>query len=258
MKVAIVGAGGLVGSALVPALAQDCSLVLLDRRGDRKAGIRAMDARQVRRLARAIEGCDAVVDLAADAHWQAPWKSVYENNIPVAVAVLESARLAGVPTVVHASSNQVAAGYERDEPFASILAGRVEGLDPEQVSRLPVSSPARPVSAYGAAKAFSEAACAWYAEEHALTTTCLRIGSLLAPDRPRNARHLATWLSHRDLHGFVLGALDRPAGAGASVTWAVSANTWRIWDLSDVEDRSGYVPVDDAEAWRADVTTLAR
>lgn len=255
MKVAIVGAGGLVGSALVPALTDAFSLVLLDRRGDRNASIRAVDARNVRRLARALEGCDAVVDLAADAHWQAPWKSVYENNIPLAVAVLESARLAGVPTVVHASSNQVAAGYERDEPFASIVAGRVEGLDPGQVDRLAVDAPPRPVGAYGTAKAFSEAACAWYAEEHALTTTCLRIGSLLAPDRPRNARHLATWLSHRDLRGFVVGALQRPAGTGASVTWAVSANTWRIWDLSDVEARCGYVPVDDAEAWRAELMT---
>jgi uronate dehydrogenase len=254
LKVAVVGAGGLVGSALVPALADSCNLVLMDRRGDRKAAIRAVDARNVRRLARAIEGCDAVVDLAADAHWQAPWTTVYENNIPLAVAVLESARLAGVPTVVHASSNQVAAGYERDEPFASIVAGQVEALDPERVRRLTVSCPPRPVSAYGAAKAFSEAACAWYAEEHRLTTTCLRIGSLLAPDRPRNPRHLATWLSHRDLHGFVVGALHRPAGAGASVTWAVSANTWRIWDLSDVEERCGYVPIDDAEAWRTDLT----
>ncbi|HEV7195404.1 MAG TPA: NAD-dependent epimerase/dehydratase family protein, partial [Pedococcus sp.] len=133
LKVAVVGAGGLVGSALVPALADSCNLVLMDRRGDRKAAIRAVDARNVRRLARAIEGCDAVVDLAADAHWQAPWTTVYENNIPLAVAVLESARLAGVPTVVHASSNQVAAGYERDEPFASIVAGQVEALDPERV-----------------------------------------------------------------------------------------------------------------------------
>lgn len=257
MKVAVVGARGQVGTALVPALAERFTVVLLDRRGDRASAIHGLDARKVRNLARAIEGCDAVVDLAADAHWQTPWGAVYENNIPLAVAVLESARLAGVPAVVHASSNQVAAGYEHDEPYASIVAGRLESLHPDHVTRLPVNIPPRPVNAYGAAKAFSEAACAWYTEQHALTTTCLRIGSVLTPDRPRNARHLATWLSHRDLQGFVVGALGRPPGAGASVTWAVSANTWRIWDLSDVEERCGYVPVDNAEVWRGDVMAAA-
>jgi Nucleoside-diphosphate-sugar epimerases len=254
MRVALIGARGLVGSALVPRLTGDYDLLLLDRRRDRSNSVRGLDARRVRTLTRALRGCDAVVDLAADAAWSAPWTAVYRNNIRLTVAVLESARLAGVPTVVHASSNQVAAGYERDEPWSSVVAGRLEDLEPCRLPQLSVGAPPRPVNAYGAAKAFSEAACAWYAEEYGLTTTCLRIGSLLNPDRPRNARHMATWLSHRDLHGFVDGALRRPQQAGASVAWAVSLNTWRIWDVSDTERLCGYAPADDAETWRGTAT----
>lgn len=251
--VAVVGAGGLVGRALTPLLAAEYDLRLLDRTPDRTAGIKRLDARRVRALARAVHGCDAVVDLAAEADWHTPWARVYRSNIRLTVAVLEAARISGVRTVVHAGSNQVTAGYERDEPWASVLAGRLEGLDPQTLARIPVTTHPRPVTAYGAGKAFSEAACAWYAAEFGLTTTCLRIGSLLSPDRPRNSRHLSTWLSHRDLAGYVAGALERPPDQSATTVWGVSANRWRIWDTCDSQRLCGYTPVDDAEAWRDEI-----
>jgi uronate dehydrogenase len=95
---------------------------------------------------------------------------------------------------------------------------------------------------------FAESACRWYSERHGLPTVCLRIGTVLEPDRPRNSRHFSTWLSHRDLAGFVDAAITAPSPE--AVGWAVSSNTWRIWDIADSHARLGYGPRDDAEMWR--------
>ena len=247
-RVAVIGAAGLVARAAVPALRRDYVLRLLDRRPPRGSDVRRVDARRVRSLTRALGGCDVVVDLAADARWDAPWDSVYQNNMQLVHAVLEAARDAGLRRVVHASSNQVAAGYERDEPWASVLSGRHDGLDPGKLRRISAHDPVRPVSPYGAAKVFAEAACRWYSEAYGLSTICLRIGTVLEPDRPRNERHRSTWLSHRDLQGFLRAAIDAPDTTPPTVAWAASANTWGIWDVAGAADLLGYQPRDDAEA----------
>ena len=64
-----------------------------------------------------------------------------ENNVRATVNMLEAAREAGVQRVVFASSNHVVGLYERDEPYASIVAGRYEGIDPRAIPRLMGSPP---------------------------------------------------------------------------------------------------------------------
>ncbi len=247
LDVAVLGAAGLVGRALVPRLGHH-ELRLLDRRADRTRGIRRQDVRRLRSLTRALQGCDVVVDLAAAARADSPWSAVYRNNIRSVWTVLEAARLAGVPRVVHASSNHVATGYETDAPWAAVVTGDHGGLDAEELPRLPTTVPPRPVSAYGAGKVFAEAACRWYTEAHGLSTVCLRIGTVLEPDRPRTSRHYATWLSHADLAGYVDAAALAPASLGHAVVWGVSANRWRMWET--VPNALGYVPTSDAEEFR--------
>lgn len=247
LDVVVLGAAGLVGRALTPRLDHH-RLRLLDRRPDRAAGIRRVDARRMRPLTRAFEGADAVVDLAGSARAEGPWRAVYRNDVPSVRTVLEAARRAGVSRVVYASSNHVATAYERQDPWDRVVAGRYEGLAPQELPRLRTTVPARPVSAYGTGKVFAEAACHWYSEEHGLSTVCLRIGTVLEPDRPRTPRHFATWLSHDDLAGYVEAALTAPAALRHAVVWAVSRNTWRMWDTEDTP--LGYVPVSDAEAHR--------
>lgn len=256
--VAVIGAAGLVGRAALPGLSREYDLRLLDRRPPRGSDVQRVDARRVRGLTRALDGCDVVVDLAADARWDAPWDSVYRNNMQLVHAVLEAAREAGVRRVVHASSNQVAAGYERDDPWASVLAGRRDGTDSHQLRRISAHDPVRPVSPYGAAKVFAEAACRWYSEAYGLSTICLRIGTVLEPDRPRNERHRSTWLSHRDLQGFLRAAIDAPDSTPPTVVWAASANTWGIWDVAGAGDVLGYHPQDNAEAPPSDGAEAAQ
>lgn len=254
LRVAVIGASGLVGSVLRQGLQERYDLRCFDRRPDRSAGVRRLDARRLRPVMRALSGCDAVVDLASVARAQAPWRDVYRVNLAVVRTVLEAARLAGVHRVVYASSNHALAGYEQQEPWASVLAGQQSGLSATALPRVPVDAPPLPRSGYGLSKAFGEAACEWYAGTYGLSVTALRIGTVLVPDRPRRQRHLSTWLSHRDLVGLVDAALRCPDGALPRVVWGVSANTWRVWDLAVTYP--GYAPQDDAESYRDEVTRL--
>jgi uronate dehydrogenase len=246
-RVAVVGASGLVGSVLREGLRDRYELVCLDRRADRRHGVRRLDARRTRALARALDGCDGVVLLASVAQASAPWRAVYRTNLAVVPSVLEAATRAGAHRVVFASSNHTMTGYEEQEPWASVLAGRHEGLAPATLPLLSVDAPPLPRSAYGASKVFGEAACEWYAATRGLSVTSLRIGTVLTPDRPRQPRHWSTWLSHRDLIAMVDAALQADASSLPRVVWGVSANTWRIWDPHP--SYPGYQAQDDAECF---------
>lgn len=99
------------------------------------------------------------------------WRSIYRNNVRGAFNALEASRRAGVRRVIVASSNHVTGLYERDEPYASIVAGRYDGLDPETIPLLRTDAPVRPDGYYGAAKVFAEALGRLYAEEHDMSVS---------------------------------------------------------------------------------------
>jgi nucleoside-diphosphate-sugar epimerase len=247
-RVVITGAAGLIGSILRPELARRHRISTLDRVGD---GVVA-DARDLDALCEAFAGCDVVVDLAARPSAELPWDEVYSNNIPATRTVLEAALRTGVRRVVYASSNAVTGGFEQDEPYASILAGRYEGLRPELVPRLGADAPIRPDSFYGVGKACGEACCRYYADAHGLSTICLRIGTVNAQDRPLKPRHFAKLLTHRDLVSLVECCIAAPASVVHAIFYGVSANTWRIWKIDSAARLVGYEPVDDAEHRRGE------
>jgi uronate dehydrogenase len=152
--------------------------------------------------------------------------------------------------VIFASSNAVTAGYEKDEPWLSVIAGRYGGLDPAQLPRISTTSPLRPTGPYAVSKAFGEAACRYYSDAFGLSTICMRIGSVNADNRPHQLRDYATWLSNGDLAGLMVAAIEAPADVGFCVFYGVSANTWRMFDLSEAEAAIGFRPADNAETWR--------
>jgi nucleoside-diphosphate-sugar epimerase len=247
-RVVVTGARGVVGTVVTRGLADGYDVVGIDRRGPlrRLAG----GIGSPRAAARSFRGVAAVVHLAADSSADASWRSVHQNNLAATFSVLEGARRAGVARVILASSNQVTRLYERDTPYADIVAGRYDGLDPETTPLLTAFDPVRPGGLYAAGKVMDEALGRLYAEEHGLSVVCLRIGTVNGAGRPREPRHFATFLSHGDLGRLVRCALEAPDSLRFGVFYGVSANRWRFWDLEDAARRIGYVPQDDAESWR--------
>jgi nucleoside-diphosphate-sugar epimerase len=251
MRVLVAGAGGVIGSILWEKLDSRYELHGIDLHGDRSRGIRRADVRRARSIRNAFDQVEAVVDLATGSTLDLSWDQV-EADISGRVNILEAARLQGVRRYIFASSNHVTGMYEFDQPYASIVAGMYDGLDPASVPLVGTDWPIRPDSPYGAGKAFSEAAARYYSDRYGISCICLRIGTVLAEDRPKVSRHYATLLTHSDLGRLVGCALGAPSELRYGVYYGVSANTWRFWDISNATQELGYEPQDDAERFRSD------
>lgn len=256
MRVLVTGANGLIGRILWDGLAGQHSLHGIDLRSDRSRGISRADARRARSIRGAFDQVDAIVDLATGSTVDLSWDQV-EADINGRVNILEAARLHGVRRYIFASSNHVTGMYELDQPYASIVAGTYNGLDPASVPLIGTDWPIRPDSPYGAGKAFSEAAARYYSDQHGISCLCLRIGTVLAEDRPRVPRHYATLLTHSDLVRLVGCALGASPELRYGVYYGVSANTWRFWDIANAAEELGYEPQDDAERFRSDADVRA-
>jgi nucleoside-diphosphate-sugar epimerase len=247
--IVITGAAGVIGRVLRADLADSYSLRTIDQLPASGIDLVA-NVRELELMERAFEGADAVIELAASSSAGTSWERVLENNMAATATTLEAARRAGVPRVVLASSNHVTGMHERDEPYASVLAGRYDGLDPELLPRIRAEWPVRPDGFYAVGKCAAEAAGRYYAEEHGLSVICLRIGTVNRENRPRNPREFATLLTSRDLAQLVRRCLEVPSDLGFAVFYGVSRNTWRIWDTEDATAAIGYEPLDDAESFR--------
>jgi nucleoside-diphosphate-sugar epimerase len=250
VRVLVAGAGGRVGSILWAGLGAEHALQGLDLERDKDRGIRRVDVRRARSIRGAFEHVDAVVDLATGSNVHLPWDQV-QADIQGRVNILEAARLQGVRRYVFASSHHATGMYELGQPYASIVAGEYDGIDPDSVPLIGTDWPIRPDSPYGVGKAFSEAAARYYSDEYGISCICLRIGTVLAEDRPKMPRHYATLLTHNDLVRLVGCALRAPSELRYGVYYGVSANTWRFWDIANAAEDLGYEPQDDAERFRS-------
>lgn len=253
--VLIAGAAGLVGRILWDGLSDRYTLRGLDRRRDRTRGIRRGDVRRPRTIARAFDGVDTVVDLAAGASLKLPWDEAV-LDCSGRVNVLEAAREHGVRRYVFASSNHVSGLYDSERPYADILAGSYDGLDPAAIPLIDPDAPPRPDGPYAVGKVFAEAAARYYAERHGLSCLCLRIGAVTPSGRPTRPMHYAKLLSHADLVQLVVCAIGAPATVRFGVYYGVSANTWRIYDIENARREIGYEPQDDAERFRVAAAAL--
>ena len=201
-------------------------LRLLDiRPGD---GIEVLDVRDLAATERAFEGVQKVVHLGAIPS-EAAFESILDHNLRGTYNVYEAARRQGVARVVFASSNHVVGMYPRSQ-------------------RVGVEDPVRPDTYYGVSKAFGEALGRLYSDKWGLEVACVRIGSFL--ERPLDARHLSTWLSHRDGVALFRACLEAPLKY--AVVYGISGNRRAWWDQSAAA-ALGYRPQDDAEQYSGEV-----
>lgn len=249
-RIAITGAAGMVGRLLTSELERDYDVRKVDRAWRSGPFRRRQDTRRVAFVEQAFAGAQTVIDLAADPRTEAPWESVTKGNIPATLGAFEAARRAHVRRVIFASSNHVTGLYERDEPYASICAGRYEDLDRSAIPKITSSFPIRPDNPYGVGKAAAEAAARFYTEEFGLSVICLRIGTVYRDNRPKSQRGFATILTHDDLYRLVRACITAPPEVRFGILYGVSANTWRFWDIEEGRQLVGYEPADDAEQWR--------
>ncbi len=241
-RVLVTGAAGEIGRVLRAAIgdryrlrASDLVAVgaLLSDEDEQRA-----DLRVPREVEAAMQGIDVVVHLGGIAN-EHDWATIAAVNIGGTQAVFEAAKNAGARRVIFASSVHAVGFHRRSQQIGSDVA-------------------TRPDTFYGVSKVAGEALGRMYADKFGLEVACLRIASF--QERPRDRRHLSTWLSHGDMVRLVTACIEAPTLSPSGVPNfcilnAISANTRRWMDASGWA-HIGYAPVDDAEVFAADVEHL--
>ena len=239
IRVLVTGAGGTIGTVLLPRLAEVAEVTTLD------VTPLATAEHSVRHVEGSIEDVDLlrefsqktthVIHLARDD--PASWDALLNVDISGTRNVFAVAAESGVQRVIFASSTHPVGGLERD-----LLRGISEDIKEQHAF-----GELRPDSEYGVAKAFGEAYGRFVAEHTSLAVSCLRIGTMRPVDEPERyadeagfsyipggregvlRRLRATWLYHDDLWRIVqeeLAASDK-----FRVRFGVSESPGRFWPL---------------------------
>lgn len=246
--VLITGMSGLIGGALRRRLEGRYELRALNRTRVEGVPCHQADIGDLDAIQPAFAGADHVVHLAAYAHGGGTWPDMLRNNVVGTYNVFEAARRAGVRRVVFASSGATVSACEREEPFASIAAGRYAGL--ADWPRLTCESSPRPAGLYGVSKVWGEALARQFADAHGMSMIGLRIGAVNAEDRPTAMREFSVWLSQRDATRAFELALTAPASVRFAVCFITSDNEWTYRDATHARDVLGFQPEDRAEDYR--------
>ncbi len=110
MKVLVTGASGLLGGGVARALADRGDDVTVLQRRPSNLGVREVlgDITDATAVARAVDGCDAVLHLAAKVNVTGAWADYQRINVDGTETVLRASRSADVPQMVFVSSPSVA------------------------------------------------------------------------------------------------------------------------------------------------------
>lgn len=230
-RLLITGAAGNLGRELRKGLAPLATTLRLT---DRAEMAPAADHEEVMQcelgdfdaVTQVVEDCDGVVHFGA-APVERPWAEILDSSIKGGYNVYEAARRHGIKRIVYASSIH-AVGYVRRE----------EGADTDTAHR--------PDSLYGVSKCFVEDLAKMYFHKFGIESACLRINSCFP--EPADRRHLATWLSFRDLVQLVERCLVAER-IGHTVVYGISDNREVFFSNHKVA-HLGFQPQDSAEAYR--------
>ncbi len=248
-KVLITGMSGLIGGAVQRRLAGRYELTALNRREVADAPTVQADISDLEAIRPAFVGQDVVVHLAAVLGDRAGWEAINRVNNGGTYNVLEAARSAGVQRVIFASSGTVVAGWEADEPYASLVSGAYERVQ-SPWPLLTHTTPVRPRGLYGASKAAGEALARSFADSSPLSVICLRIGHVTQEDRPTSTRDYSIWCSQADIAQMVELCITAPPSLRFDIFYAVSDNRWGYRDFEHARQVLGYAPEGRAEAFR--------
>ena len=260
-KVLITGVSGIVGSSAYLQLRESSDRYELFGLGRRRAlSDRVDDGRDIdlpeshhfvcdiadqEGVRQAVQGMDVVVHMAADPSG-GQWDSLVHSNILGAQVMFEACQQAGVSRLIAASTMQVSNGHRMQEPYCAVSQGRVEEL-PADAPRISSRVPAEPRNLYAATKVFNESLCRVYSHSYNMSCLAIRIGWVVAEDRPPSARAVDIWCSQRDIATLIECCINASDEVRFGIFYGVSDNRTRWVDVDDARELVGFVPQDRAE-----------
>ena len=247
-RVLVTGMSGLIGGALRRHLDGKYDLSALNRRPIPGVACHRGDVADLEAIAPAFAGIDTVVHLAARTGEGEVFQEILQANVIGTYNVFEAARRAGVGRVVYASSGATVSAWEREPPYSALVAGRYD--DAKSWKTMTHEMPLRPAGLYGASKIWGEAIARHYSDVHGLSAICVRIGRVLAGDRPTTPREFSVFCSQRDVVRMLELCIAAPPTLRFDIFYAVSDNRWGYRDLEHARAVLGFEPADRAEDHR--------
>ena len=247
-RVLVTGMSGLIGGALRRHLDGKYELTALNRRPIPGVKCHQGDIADLDSIAPAFAGVDTVVHLAARTGESEVFDEILHANVIGTYNVFEAARRAAVARVVYASSGATVSAWERESPYRELVAGRYD--EAKSWKTMTHEMPLRPAGLYGASKIWGEAIARHYADVHGLSAICVRIGRVLAGDRPTSPREFSVFCSQRDVVRMLELCIAAPPTLTFDVFYAVSDNRWGYRDLQHARQVLGFEPMDRAEDYR--------
>lgn len=227
--IAVTGAKGTVGTALMPHIERGHEVIPID--------LPEVDILDPLQLEKALSSADVVIHLAGifgpASEGKESWRSPHSDprNKALFDAVLEGSAAVGVGLLLHASSIHVedTLGFMRRRSGEMLVA---------EAGRFATQT----VSGYGKVKREQEAALKAQAQQFPRGAVSLRLGGVTPNNRPMTEHRdqevlwheQSVWLSHGDLASLVLKIVAEPSTPeDYRVLYAVSNNNGRFHDLAN-------------------------
>jgi len=234
-KILFTGSTGRIGSQVVPLLRERYEVASFDLEAEPGNPLSfAGDLQSIEALRAAMEGCVAVVHMAATSDDAPFYEQILPNNIIGLFNVLEAARLAQVKRMVYASSVQA---------IGSALKQVEQGAPPFSSGQMPL-----PRNSYGASKVWGEAMGRTYFDKHGQEFVAIRIGAFQPYDSDwlKEGRAKNIWLSPRDMAQLIWRAIETP-GVGFAIVHGTSRVPEERMSLAEARELLGYEPEDNAD-----------
>lgn len=246
-RILVTGMSGLIGGIVGRSLAKRYEVYALNRRNVMGFPCFEADLQDFEALCSAVKGMHTVVHMAACVE-ENEVRDLLGANVVGTYNLFEASNRAGVKRIVFGSSGATVMGYETEEPYAAMVEARYSDVPTVRSEITHLSTP-YPTTVYGCTKLWGENLGRYYAKVHGMSVLCIRLGRVVAEDRPRDARHAAVYLSHRDATQIVEKCVDAPEDLQFDIFYAVSNNRMRFRDLEHSRKQIGYLPEDGIWDW---------
>ena len=247
LKVLITGASGLIGGIAIKQLGDKYAFSSLSRSEVKGIPHLSADiATSVEAIQPAFTGIHSVLHLAAGIlprtalyEWPAQMRSTIQGTLNV----YEAARIAGVKRVVFFSSGMTQLAYEWDPGSVyGILANGPDDKIPASWPILPNDAPVRPDTPYAVGKLFGENLGRYYADKYGISTIVVRLGAVLAGDKPTLRRQYPGYLSQADCISMIDKCLSATDSMKFEIVNALSNNKLRWRDTEHAKKVLGWNP----------------
>ena len=254
-KVLITGANGLIGGLVLRNLSDRYEFSGLSRHPVEGIPYTTASVADLEAVRGAVRGMDMVLHLAGETKNDDNWDDHFQVTAGGTINVLRAAVEAGVRRVVFMSTGSTMCGWEWDDslPYGRLARG---DRDVPEWKLLDHETPPRPDSPYGVAKLFGEAAARWFSDRTPLSVLVIRLGAVLASNRPELIRHFPGFLAQEDAVQMIDRCLSAPPSVRFGIFDAISENSLRWRDTTPAKEILGWQPTGSSD--RFDPSELSR